>query len=278
MNRKRGFTLIELLVVIAIIALLVGLLLPALAKARAKAKSIKDQNMMRQLHAAMVTWSIDKDGIFPTPGIVDRIGTTPGAGPEDVDLNNTQNMYSLMIAQNSITPTICVSPVEASAQVVIDSDYNWDVINIPLDIYWDDTFTAELRSSIGSNTSYGHIPIAGERKIKQWRNTSSSKVAGVGNRGVECGLIDEGVYNASITLKFNGPKEMWVGNICFMDNHVDTFETFTPQGLSFVGTQGDLIPDNLFNNDTTSCTDLSSGRDNWLTIVSDLPGEVLEWD
>src|SRR5690349_8626833 len=72
MNRKRGFTLIELLVVMAIIALLIGLLLPALAKARAQAKLLKDSSQIRGIHQSWLVFSREFEGVFPTPGLIDR--------------------------------------------------------------------------------------------------------------------------------------------------------------------------------------------------------------
>ncbi len=79
MKRPRGFTLIELLTVMAIIALLVGLLLPALAKARAKAQMTKDATQIKQIHAAFTTFSRDFEGIFPTPGLINRLAVVaPG--------------------------------------------------------------------------------------------------------------------------------------------------------------------------------------------------------
>ena len=76
MNMKRtnksGFTLIELLVVIAIIALLLGILLPALSKARAKARQVKDSTQLSQIHKSMATFASDQNGIFPTPGLIQR--------------------------------------------------------------------------------------------------------------------------------------------------------------------------------------------------------------
>src|SRR5688572_25971135 len=72
MKRFRGFTLIELLVVMAIIALLIGLLLPALAKARAQAKLLKDSSQIRGIHQSWLVFSREFEGVFPTPGLIDR--------------------------------------------------------------------------------------------------------------------------------------------------------------------------------------------------------------
>ena len=145
MNRKRGFTLIELLTVMAIIALLMGLLLPALAQARAKALMTKDATQIKQIHAAWTTFGRDYDGIFPTPGLINRLpvnagglsGEIPGRGIEDLEANNSAYMYSACIMQNYFTPQILVGPTEPSAFVAVKDDFDWSVYSPNTDVYWD---------------------------------------------------------------------------------------------------------------------------------------------
>ncbi len=61
-----GFTLIELLVVIAIIAILAAILFPIFAKARSRAQLTHCMNNVHQLAKALVMYSDDNHGSFPS--------------------------------------------------------------------------------------------------------------------------------------------------------------------------------------------------------------------
>lgn len=223
MKRPRGFTLIELLTVMAIIALLVGLLLPALSKARAKAQMTKDATQIKQIHAAWATFSRDYNGVFPTPGLINRMKVNdgsnlngldvPGRGPEDLQANNSAYMYSACIMQNYFTPQILVAPTEPSAFVAVKDDYDWSLYSPTDDVYWDSIgdyevppnsnmldayhpFAVDLQGDDGditspgagvSNTSYAHMPINGSRKVREWKDSLNSKWAMIGNRGPQDG-------------------------------------------------------------------------------------------
>lgn len=269
MNRKRGFTLIELLVVMAIIALLIGLLLPALAKARAQAKLLKDSSQIRGIHQSWLVFSREFEGVFPTPGLINRLadpvlGQTPGRGPEALAENNHANLHSVCIMNNYYTPELAVGPTEPSGKVSIKDDYNWEMLNIQNDIYWDTTFVCDVaNASVGSNLSYASMPIAGERKLKQWRESLDSAWAIVGNRGVSGGVVDA-AYKDSITLQIHGKKQ-WLGNICYNDNHVKPEKAFLPENVNYFAA-GVATPDNIFRNDSGTSQTSTTGSDCWLVI------------
>ena len=303
---KHGFTLVELLVVMAIIALLIGLLLPALAKARAQAQLTKDQAQVKEIHQSWIVFSRELDGQLPAPGLIDRLpvdlGTglqeIPGRGPEDLEMNTTPNLYSVCIMRHYFTPQMCFSPTEPSGRVIYKDDYKFTYYD-PLgagsdctgsdlspDCYWDPTFKAELL--VQSNTSYAHMPIAGERKKRHWRDTMDSRFAMIGTRGVEDGSLDENIYYRSVTLEFHGGSKEWVGNVAFNDNHTERLDTFFPEGLNYQ-IAGASFADNIFKDDTgdgDGGTGQNGGFDIWLVIYLDISndplapaiGGDLQWD
>jgi prepilin-type N-terminal cleavage/methylation domain-containing protein len=312
MNGKRGFTLIELLTVMAIIALLVGLLLPALAQARAKAQMTKDQTQIKQIHAAWTTFSRDYDGIFPTPGLINRLMDPvlgmekPGRGPEDLEANTSGAMYSACIMQNYFTPQILVAPTEPSGFVAVKDDFDWSLYSPIDDVYWDAMadgtppagalgnyipFATNLSSNnqiAGSpvcNTSYAHTPICGERKINEWKDSLNSKWAVIGNRGVICGEdTNRTIYEESVTLEFHGGRKQWIGNIGYNDNHVELHDTFYPDGMNFLDSNNVTTADNLFTNDSENGNcDSGLGSDVFLTLTSEIQDGnactiTTEWD
>ena len=286
MNRKRGFTLIELLVVMAIIALLIGLLLPALAKARAQAKLLKDSTQMKQIHEAWIVFSREFEGIFPTPGLIDRLpdpefGEMPGRGEEDFRQNYTAYVHSACIMQNYYTPELCVGPNEPNANVVIMDNYNWESYDVTpeVDTYWDLYFKTKLSSQC--NTSYASMPLVGTRKTTEWRETYNSKFAMISNRGTPFGEI----LKDSLTYEIHGGTKQWVGNVCWQDNHVSVENSFLPEGADYSDADGS-VADNLFNVDCTSGSCDYYGGDIWLVILSILSGSEadpiggkdLQWD
>ncbi len=298
---KRGFTLVELLVVMAIIALLIGLLLPALAKARAQAQLTKDQAQVKEIHQSWLIFSRELDGKLPTPGLIDRMPDPtmggqdiPGRGPEDIEVNTTPALYSVCIMRHYFTPQMCVAPTEPSGRVIYKDDYKFERYD-PLgthaesegeDFYWDPTFRAKLLTL--SHTSYAHMPIAGERKKRHWKDSMDSRFAMIGTRGVENGSLDENKYYASVTLEFHGGSKEWVGNVAFNDNHTERLDTFFPENLNYQ-IAGQTFADNIFNDDTGDGgggAGSQGGFDIWLVIYlsinNDLnnPGinNLIQWD
>ena len=283
MKRMRGFTLIELLVVIAIIALLVGLLLPALAKAQRNARTMKDATQMKEIHKSFITFSNGNNGKLPIPGLINRgqyeqqgipgLGQIPGYGPEEPRRNNTQNLYSAMIAQEYFNTDILIGPTEVNPIVVEDLDYDFAMYAPANDTYWDPDFECNIWAEPGQgffcNASYAHEAICGDRKTLKWRDTQDSTYPIIGTRGVERGVqAGDPKHDQSPTLQLHGAKKLWIGNIVFADNHTDQIENFYPAQTTYEPIDGSSGPlkDNIFDYEFEHPTDPRAASDAWLVI------------
>jgi prepilin-type N-terminal cleavage/methylation domain-containing protein len=279
MKTRRGFTLIELLVVMAIIALLIGLLLPALAKARATARQLKDGAQIKQVHTGWVVFSRQFDGIFPTPGLslrnpIPGQGFVIGRGTENLFNNTTQNVHSLCIMNNMYGPELLLGTTEPNAAVTVRDNYNYDAYNVnaQIPVLWDTGMTANLNT--GSNVSYASMPLVGDRKRQEWRESFNLKFAIIGNRGPRLGTgPNPRPPYRSLTYEIHGGRNQWVGNIGFNDNSVRVFQTLAPEGIDFLNSNNEITRDYLFRNDTEpGQPDSIVGRDSWLVMNHQING------
>jgi len=267
-HRSKGFTLIELLVVMGIIALLLAILLPALSKARATTKRVKDSTQVQQVHKGFITLSTEKgSGVFPTPGLIDRAGNTPGKGAEDIAVNDHGAMYSACIMQGAFDTNVLVSPAEVSTNVLTMANYNFDAYNVVAaqDQYWDPLFKADLGAI--SNVSYGTLVLNGTRKAKEWKNSLNSKFPVLANRGVAEGSLEPNVYNNSKTLQIHGGAKQWEGNVAFNDNHVVYEEKFQPDNVQQITVGTTIQDDNIFAKELGD-----GGADSYLAVVKSVTG------
>jgi prepilin-type N-terminal cleavage/methylation domain-containing protein len=264
MKQRKGFTLIELLVVIAIIALLIGLLLPALAKAQANARSLKDKTQLKQIHAAMLIYANDNKERLPTPGMIDRLPDPylgnveiPGVGPHDYSQNHSAALYSYMVGARYFGTELLIGPTEVNPFIRDYTDYNFDAYSPADDDYWDIDFNCDISqdSPDGANSSYMHMAMYGERWRNKWRTSSAnaSPNAMMGTRGTGTegdtygGDFDNDQYKFSQTLELHGPKNQWVGNIVFDDNHMQSAVSFFPDLVYYNRFDDDApIKDNIY--------------------------------
>jgi hypothetical protein len=255
----------------SIIALLLGILIPALGKARAAAILQKDATKMKKIHSAWIQWSADDDGRYPTPGLVNRLANSSGqhikgVGPEDRLANTTDNLHSLAIMENLYKAEDLICDNEPNSNIYVFESYDYDVRSVPDDIYWDEDLNVDMQEGgEGSNISYASIPLIGQRKIDEWKNSSSSNFPIISNRGPEFGQP----VKWSLTFDIHGGGRDWAGNICWQDNHTSYEETFLPTGSVYETFEG-KTNDNIFNIDCVTGICNFWGGDTWLIQVSEL--------
>ena len=93
----------------------------------------------------------------------------------------------------------------------------------------------------------------------------------MGTRGTENGEFNTDNYKFSQTLELHGPKNQWVGNIVFSDNHMETIVSFFPNLILYNRTD-DEEPrkDNIYAaefNDFPLLGDEQAGNDQWMTLT-----------
>ena len=199
----------------------------------------------------------------------------------------TARTHSACLMQNYYSPALIVGPTEPSGRVAVKDDYNYSVYSVPNDIYWDDSVQTKLADIC--NTSYASMPIAEERKQREWKKTLNASFPVLGNRGVNNGQTIAGVYDKSITLEIHGGKKQWDGNICYNDNHTVVEQSFNPEGVNYQSA-GVQVADNIFRNDFAAGSGTNpKGNDAWLVIIQKnqmlfnaaagtVTGFITQWD
>jgi len=255
--RHSGFTLLELLVVTVVLTVLVAILIPVTTcGCRGRSSGLKDGTQIQQIHKGMLIWAADNKGSLPIPSEVAVFGGAFLTQPNRM-LNTSARLSSAMIGQNFFTPEICVSPVEVSALVSVDDDYDYSQYRPAQGEFWDDRFTAD--PSRGSNTSYAHLALCGARlgthwqNSTNWRNSATSNAPLLGNRATGGGPFVLGGatsgpdHDRSITLEFHDTGNQWSGNIVFADNHREMVTGLTHPSVTYTPA-GATVPllDNFF--------------------------------
>lgn len=269
LSRHRAFTSVELIAVF-ICALVVGTVTTVSFDGRGhgsgtQARTFRDSTQLSQISQAIIVFSVDNDGQYVRPGLVDRLPMNvggevreiPGRGEEDVTRNTTAALYSAMIVQNYLTPEVVVSPVERNPRVAVIKDYAYDKYDPAADTYWDTAFVADL--GVASNASYAHQPMFGKRMDLHWRNTMDAGAAVLGNRGPLHGEPDGRSYTSS-------PHGCWSGNVVYNDNHVKHVTEFAPKRFSREANAE--VFDNLFH-----AEEGKAGADLLLSFTTKMSGD-----
>jgi hypothetical protein len=264
-GHRRGVSLVGLLVTLVCMVVLFAIGMSALNQAMTGAgsalegtvRSTKDKLHLYAMHQSLVAGARDFNGRFITPSIVN--------GTNDVTWDTTANLFSVMVMQNYIKPEQLVSGNEYSGWIEVDYDYDFRAYDPRQGVYWDASFEGDLER--GSNVSYAHVPLFGDRFDDHWQSSLSSRFPILGNRGPRNGEDDPN----SMTY---GRNQQWGGHLVYGDGHIEFSTTFTPSGLSF-RRDGQLVPDNIF-----ALEDGEAGSDAILSFTQEMTedGPVLQFD
>lgn len=274
MRRRRGFTLIELLVVISIIGMLVSILLPSLGEARKTARQLKCATQIREAIRGMAAWGISNNDQYPLPSQVDLGDATMADDPSYLK-DNTGNIYSLMIYNEFLLPSLAVCPAELNQSITVDLEYERAEPSRalrPRSAAWDPGFSGLPGETSGTglahgrrgggavgNVSYAHVPPFGVRG-RMWQATFNAREAVISDRGPvyegapgAWSLPEGPLGTTSNTLPMHGKRQMWDGNLGFNDGHVVFVQRSDPVEVtwSFSGLPAGqkTRPDNLFVNE-----------------------------
>ena len=267
----RGVARVDAIAVLAC----VGFLGAVGAGADLHPRSVRDAAQLRQIHVALATFARDFDGLYPSPGRINRrpvdlggqLRDVPGRGEPDTARDTTANLYSALIMTNYFTPRFVVSPVERNPNVEVHETYDWAVYSPIDDVYWDEEFKADLQEL--SHVSYAHLVLYGKRIEIRRRDPDDAAFPVLGNRGPRDGRIDPRSYTC-------GPHGHWTGHIVYNDGRVVMERTTAPEGVTFFGgPDGVRKPDNLFAFD-----DGVAGVDAILTFTKRMTddGPVVQFD
>jgi len=288
-SSPRGVTLVECLGFCLIAAALFAMTCVMSVTLVQRSRDAADQDRLRRIHTGMVAFARAEVGRLPRPGLIDRIAcglAGPGYGDEDHSQNHTAFVYSAMVSHLLIEPGALISPNEVNERVFEKPDYDFTAYRPIEDVFWDRSFVADIANDgRGSNVSYAHLVLAGERVNAHWRDLSSAITPLVGTRAPRNGVSAGLEYARSPTLRWTGSVRSWDGFVVFGDNHADRLTSVTLQGLTYdpFG-QGSPVPDNMYDcefNDGAWGDPFHAAGDIWLgmTIPQHCEFRVTpEWD
>ena len=262
----RGHSLIGLLVSLAILLVLGVVLSTAMNKATTGAgstlsgtvSSFQDKQYLMSIYQTLFAEAqTSGEGRFLVPSELTRRLDTAD--------DTTANLFSAMVAQQSLPPAQFISGNEMSPYVKLDEDYDYAAYNAVDDTYWDPNFMADLTWE--SNTSFAHVPLYGNRLRQYWHAGVGSRTPVLGNRGPKDGVTnpDSWTYNRD---------GKWGGHVVFGDGHIEFIQTFTINGI-FLPRAGGSQPDNLYRMEEDA-----DGLDVILTFTKQMTAEgpILQHD
>lgn len=226
-----GFTLIELLAVVVALMVAAIVLLPAFAtRSHCGGSQMKDATQVRGVHQGFISWAQNNADHYPLPSLIDKSNAT--VADEGAAKDHTASILSPLIFNGTVSPEIFINPAEASGNIKLYDDYQFDAPKTAVDpthALWDPAFSSDFTAKTPGNNSYAHIIPSGAR-AGRWTNTFSPSEAVIGNRGPQVLGVSQRNSSSvtpafaipdSITFLIHGSRTKWEGNVAFNDNHVE---------------------------------------------------------
>ncbi|MCZ6836550.1 MAG: hypothetical protein O7G85_12310 [Planctomycetota bacterium] len=231
---SRAFTSTELVVVLVCLVIFGVIALTQFPPFSASTinRPLKEKTQIKLIHQAMLIFADFNNGRLPTPGLLSapfpvESEFMQGADPHDHSQNHTSSLYSSMIAMEYFGTDLLISPVENSSGIREAVDYNFDAYQPSEGSFWDPEFKAHVGDhAIGSNVSYAHLSLCGDRWSRNWRSDANPATPVLGNRGTKNGEYDTENYFRSPTLEFHGPRDQWIGYLALADNSTTSVISF----------------------------------------------------
>lgn len=253
-----------------------------------------DAEQQRTIHTAMLLFShTDITGDLPRPGKINRytdpsVGRVAGWGQENFRKNSSSHLYSAMIAQRYIDPAVLISPGEANPVVAVfgakEDDafdaYDYDAYQPAADMYWmgdtadpataspgvipqasspNQIFRSKINRPVGygkGHASYAHLALETVRGGR-WTSRADHRTVLLGTRGPKRGLSTGDEFDHSPTLRFFGPSDAWVGNVCLGDGRIESMAVaaggaFNVENVNYSCDAGP-VADNIFDAEFEGC-------------------------
>lgn len=212
--------------------------LKQLKDARAKARQLQDATHVRGMMQAFVIWSQNNADKYPLPSEIDKAGATVEG--EAATKDTTANIMSVLIYNGYISTEMAYSPAEASKNIEIDKDYQFDMPKTAkkaAEAMWDPAFSADFSNGKKGNVSYAHLQPFGPRRERAWTSSFITTEAIAGNRAPEIRsmVVDAAgkrraalASDKSVTFLIHGEEDKWEGNIAYNDGHVEYLKSLMP--------------------------------------------------
>lgn len=259
-RNARGFTLVEAAALCLVGAgVLAGGIASqpndeaALARARQSARQLKDATQIRAIVQAMMIWSQMNKDVYPLPSMIDKQDSTVADKGRAKD--TTANILSILAWNGSISPELCISPLENNARIKACDGFeftNPKTAVRPVNALWDPAFNCDFTGAKPGNNSYAHLQPSGvinagdwtktTGRVQRWSSTFNAAEPIVSTRGPEVASVQYGeelkvtpkyANEKSNTFSFYKPAGSWSGNVAFNDNHVEFLDKYLTPGQTF---------------------------------------------